>query len=769
MEGSGNRYPQSEAGAAIQDPRGASQTLNAADLIVVLRRRIMLIAAIVVGMTAFSFIIAANMTPQYKASAIILLNTEDTPILQPQAAQATHRRDQAILIDTQIRVLRSRSFARAAVDELKLRDDPVFARSEPQESLFGNVVGFMREATYGQLMAASNDSEPNAEVEELLEEALASLEPDGPLPNDPVTIRALSRFQGGLEVAQEGRSSTISVSYRSSAPELSADMANRVSKFYVENALANKKQSANRAADWLKTRLEELRGQVIESENAVAEYRAKNRLVKDSQLSLDDQQLASLSGEIINAKARVSEAQAKLDLVTSNVKGRDGLNSISEIVSSPVVSTLRTEEVRLSRDEAQLLQEYGPRHPRILEVQAQKEDLQRKIGLELASIVGMLESELSIAQTRYASLETAMQEAGSQLNDRHQAEVQLNELEREAEANRLLYTNFLSRYKELGGQSALLDAGVRIISNAIVPNEPSFPQPKVIVAVGFTTSLLVGALAALVRENLEQGLRSSKQIEQKLGLTNYSAVPVMSEKKNAGPLHEYLIKKPKSSYAEAIRNIWVSIQLAIRKEDLKRTWAITSSLPNEGKTTLATSLACSLATGGYRTVLIDLDLRNPSVAKQLGIKPKVGLPQYLAGKASREEVTIKGASGIAGLDVIAIDEPPLDPVKVLISSNIEGLLDELEDAYDFVVIDSPPVLGIADTKLTVRMAGIVLLAVRWGVTDVSVVRNAANLLTGAGIAVTGTVLTRVDLKRHARLAYGDAEQHYQEYRRYYVD
>ena len=769
MDVSSDRYPSRDpdGDGAHQDRSVAAPTFGAADLILILRRRIMLIATIIISVTGLSWLLASNLTPQYTASAILLLESEDTSILQRESDQVMSGQAQAMIVDTQMRVLRSRSFARTIVKELDLREHPAFTRDDfEKSSLVDQTIELIRTALDRPLMAASKEEETAPAAAELEEEVVAQPAP----PIDTHSARALARLQAGLAVDQEGHSSTISISYKSSDPVLSANMANRIADLYVKNQLASKQSSTNRASDWLKKRLEQLRQQVIASENAVATYRAQNKLAKEPGRSLDDQQLANLGREIISAKARVIEAEAKIKLISETGTDEKTLNSVSEVANSPIIATLRNEEVRLLRDEAQLLQEFGPRHPRILEIQAQKNDLRNKIQLELAAVVGLLENEFSLAKARYATLEAAMREASSQLNIRQQAEVQLNELEREAEANRQLYISLLTRHKELGEEKNLLDAGAKIISDAVVPTEPSFPQPKLIVAVGFVVSLMSSALAAVLRENLERGLCSSRQIEQKIGLTNYGLVPFVVGDRHTVKLHEYLVEKPNSSYAEAIRSIWVSLKLAKGKYELLRTWVITSSLPNEGKTTLAKSLAFSLANGGYRTVLIDFDLRNPSVADQLGIEPKVGLNEYLDGEASIEEVTVKTVSDMDDLHVIPIATPPRDPVKTLISTDIQGLLDYLQSVYDFVIIDCPPVLGIADTKLTARLAsGVVLMAVRWGRTSATVVRNAVDLLTKAEISVDGTVLTRVDLKRHAKLAYGDAEQYYKEYKKYYVD
>ena len=729
----------------------ASRSLGALDLLAVFRRRFRLIALTVAVLTGLSAVIAANLTPHYQANALVLLNTGGARVL-PTASVIEDQPPDKAMVDTQMRVLRSRSFARTVIEKLDLLNDPAFARPPPSggssSGFFAGLLGSMSQT----LLAATEDGRAAG---------------SGGSADGSAMSYAVSRLLGGLQVSQEGQSSIISVGYRSPDARFATAMANQIAKLYIQTQLSTKEDATDRAASWLKRRVEELRQKVLESENAVARYRAQNQLRAGTRLSLDEQRLSEVNAALIEAKAAVAEKESKFALIRRMRREDNGLVSVSEVLNSPVIGALRQEELRLLKDEALLLQEYGPRHPKIIEIQAQKKNLAAKIDLELANIMGVLENELAIALARRDALEQSLEQAKQQQNVRDQAEVQLNELQREADANRTLYTSFLSRYKELGEQRDLLEAGARIISNAVVPTEPSFPQPRFIVAVGFTSSVMLGALLALVRESLEQGLRSPRQLEQELGLSSFGSVPNINKLQKGQRLHRYLIEKPKSAYAEAIRNIWVSLQLS-RGKDMPRVILVSSSLPNEGKTTLATSLAASLATGGHETVLIDLDLRNPSVAGELSLPPSWGLVEYLAGERAFEEIVVRDQD-VANLDIVPVVQIPGNPVDLLGSSRIEDFVTELRGLYDYVIIDSPPILGITDTKIMTRLADVVLLAVRWGATKADVARNAVETLMSVAAPLGGAVLTRVDLKRHASLAYGDAAQYYKKYKTYYVD
>ena len=449
----------------------------------------------------------------------------------------------------------------------------------------------------------------------LTQTGLASSDSDQPtapaLSDDQIFDRAVSKLISGLNVRQEGASSIIAISFTSTNSPQAASIANAVAELFIEEQLRARRSGSDDATEWLDQRVEELRQKVIESERSIAQFRIENKIINVGRGSLNDAQIAQFSNDLIRAEATVAEKQSKVAIIRNSLESGDGLASVSEVTTSPAIAAIRQQEFVLLSQEAQLREEFGSNHPRILEIEAEKRRLEQKTRLEMEKIVSVLTNELGIARERSRDLRSRLAEAKDTLGTRNQAEVELAELEREAQANRDLYTRFLNRLKFLSEEQELIGSNARVVSRAVPPHEPTFPQPSVIFVAGFVASVLSGGLIALVREGLERGLRHARQVEQTLGLPTLGMVPTL--KKSDIKPYRYLHEKPLSGYAESLRNVQVALQYGwVSKRP--QIILVTSSLPNEGKTTLAMSLATSIAESGLSTLLIDLDFRNPASA-----------------------------------------------------------------------------------------------------------------------------------------------------------
>jgi polysaccharide biosynthesis transport protein len=482
-------------------------------------------------------------------------------------------------------------------------------------------------------------------------------------------------------------------------------------------------------------------------------------------MTLDGAQLAALNSELIRVQAELAEKRAKLGTLRALRSGKQGFESVPEVLASPVMANLRQQQTELLRQRAQESQEYGPRHPRILQLQADQRELEQKIRTEIQNIVGAFERDVAVTENRERMLRQSLAQTKGHVVQNNQAEVQLGQLEREAEANRALYTTFLERFKTLTEQQEVLEPGVEVISAAAVPSTRSFPQPNLIIAAGFTSSLVFATLLAFVAESLENGLRSGRQIEEALGLANLGIVPWV---KGGFKLHHYLAQKPRSAYAEAVRSLHIGMKFANLNRPPKII-LVTSSLPNEGKTTLALSLGASTAAAGHKTVVVDLDLRHPSVRRELNQPVTApGLIEFIAGEATLEQVTHIDELQ-PNLHVVTVRRNPSNPIDLIGSQRMSALMTQLRSRYKYVILDAPPVLGISDTRLAALLADAVLFVVRWGKTKAEVAQNAVNALRESHAPVAGAVLTQVDIERHAKRAYGDAVEYYGQYKQYYID
>lgn len=734
-----------------------NEPVDARALSKIVRRHRVLIFLTVLAISGASALLAFNLTPRYTAIASVTIDPTATRVVNTEGVLEEQTRD-VRTIETQIRLLESRSFARRVIDRAGLLADPEFnsALQPPEEpGVIATNLQRLAEWLSQSVLARTGLAVP------LLPRAEPAPDREG------IAETAINNFLGQLEVSRAGESYALAINFSSTDPVKAARIVNQVAQQYVEEQLASKRSAAGRVAEWLRGRLTELRTRLLESENEIANFKADNELIDSRGVTLNSVQLTALHSQLIETRAQRAEKESKLGLLRELRRTGEGFESVNEIISSPVIANLRTLQTELLRDEAQLKQEYGPRHPKIIQLNAEKQKLADKVYSEVQNIISAFESEVSFLRNRERSLQESLNEAKQSVAVGQRAEVQLNELIREAEATSDLYKALLERYKKLTEQQETIEAGAEVISTSPVPGGPSFPQPKLIVAVGFTSSLMVAGLLALIAESLQSGLRSSRQIESALGVSCLSHVPSVTVKNGCQP-YNYPTSKPRSAYAEAIRAVQVGLQFA-HLERPPRVVMVTSSLPNEGKTTLAVSLAAAAAAAGHKTLIIDLDLRRPSV-RPASTQPVTapGIVELIAGEVRLEDVLYADPAQ-PNLEVITVKRSPANPTDILASKQLTQLIAKLRPRYGLIVLDAPPILGLTDAKVAMHLADAAVFVVRWGKTKTEVATNGIEALRECRAPIAGAVLTQVDLAAHAKGAYGDAAAYYSNYKGYYVD
>jgi succinoglycan biosynthesis transport protein ExoP len=753
--------PAAKAYPALASYGTQQERMDAKEVLKIIRRRRTVILMTILLLTGLSALLAYRLTPQYTATATVLVDPRATRLVNAEAVLEEQPQDKST-VETQIKLLGSRSFLRDVVERLGLTEDPEFnptLRDDP------GVAGFVR-----QHVPILERWLPDSW---LVETGIAMPVPPAPedagaAPDGRLLELAVDRLASGMHVAQAGQAYVLSVEFTSPDPDKAANIANEIANSYVAQQLQTKQDAAARTAAWLSQRLEQLRVELLHSEDSIASYRADHQLIENNGTTLGAVQLGSLNTELIATQAELATKRARLQLLRKLREDDSGFESVSEVASSPVIANLRQQQIDLQRQEAQAAQEYGPRHPKIIQLEAEQQTIEFKIRNEIQNIVGAYERDVAAVQARERMLRQSLEEAKGAMAQNKQAEVQLGELEREAEANRTLYKAFLDRYKKLTEQQDALEPGVKVVSNAAPPSSPSFPRPPLIISVGFTGSLIIASLLAFVVESMESGLRSGRQVEKALNVSSLGLVPQVKRPKGKLKLHQYLIAKPRSDYAEAVRAVQIGLQYT-NVERPPQIVLVTSSLPNEGKTTLALSLGASAAAAGHRTVVVDLDLRHPSVRRELNQPATApGLVEFITGQASLEQVTHVD-SAQPNLHIITVRRNPANPVDLLASQKMASLMAQLRSRYKYIILDAPPMLGISDTRVAVYLADATLFVVRWGKTKAEVAQNGMAALNECRAPVAGAVLTQVNLRRHAARAYGDAVQYYGKYKQYYMN
>jgi capsular exopolysaccharide synthesis family protein len=518
------------------------------------------------------------------------------------------------------------------------------------------------------------------------------------------------------------------------------------------------------------------------SEDAVEKYRAGNGLLRaqgaggpggPGAVTLTTQQMGQVSAEAVGAHTKYLDAQSRLaQLQRSGVtRGHNAEaavrdSNLLEVMQSPVIQALRAQEADAQRREADLLSQYGDKFPKVINVRAELAGIRGKIQTEVDRIIDSLKNEIASQQNREQSLNAMLAKMKADAARNDIAEVQLHDLERQAQANRTLYEGFLTDFKQTQSQDSFQQPDADIISHAAVPNLPSYPQKPVLILLSALTSLLVGVLLALVCENLDIGVRSMDQVRSHLKVHPLGMVPALGGVRRATgsrPEHE-VIDRPLSAYAEAIRTIHTNLMLS-DVDQRPRVVLVTSALPGEGKSTMAISLAQMVAGYGQRVIVIDGDLRRPAIHRLAGVSQKPGLVDWLLNRAALEDVIY--STGPGGLDVIPAGAQPELPPNLLSSDRFKQLLRGLMERYDMVILDSAPVLAVSDTRVLATLAEKTLFVVRWASTSHKVATSALHQLFEAGAQVAGVALMAVDVKAHAKDGFTDSVLYAGRLREYY--
>ena len=584
---------------------------------------------------------------------------------------------------------------------------------------------------------------------------------------DALLAAATRTFLGQLAVGASGQSYAVSIAFTSVDPGTAARVANTMAELYVEHQLESKRATTTGSLDWLNDRLTELRRQLVQADQAAEAYRAENGLLTSGRggIVLGEQELAALNQELIKARAERVETEAKLGRIRELLSSGASLESAPEVMASSVIANLRQQQTELLREEAQLRQEYGPRHPSIIQLQAERDNLAARINAEIRNIIGGLENQIATIRVRERTLEANLGQAKLGAGQTSRAEIQLRLLEREAESTRALYETFLDRFKQLTEQREMLDPGVRVISAAAIPAEPSFPQVKLMTGAAFMGSLMFAMLLAFIVDRLDGGLRTGRQAEEVLKIPHIGFIPKVRRLSRLSP-QRYLAERPASVYAEAIRTVQTALYFS-NIDQPPQIVLVTSSLPAEGKTTFALSLAVLLARSGCKTVAVDLDFRRPTLGRDLKETEGGDLIDFILGEKPLDEVLHKDDE-VDDLDILPVKRLTASPTDLLASRKMASLIAELRGRYDYVILDSPPLLGISDSRFAALLADAVVFVVRWGKTGDELALKALGILRESGASIAGAVLTQVNVRRHRKYGPEDVVHYYGKYKKYYV-
>ncbi|HKW64842.1 MAG TPA: polysaccharide biosynthesis tyrosine autokinase [Candidatus Acidoferrum sp.] len=685
------------------------------DYLLILRKHQWLILSFMLSVVTIVSIATFRMQPVYVATARIEIGKENENILPFQGGDSyDYMLDSDNYIETQAKILTSETLALQTIRNNGLALHPEFAGS-----------GGISEAVANGNLA--NQTRP----------------PE------------LAAFLGSLGVKRVPNSRLMDVSFESTDPRLAARTVNAHIATYIEQNYRSKYEATSHASDWLADQLRDFKIKVQKSEDARIAYERQNQIwTLDDKQNMTTQRLSDINKQYTDAQAERMKKESLYEFAKAG-----NLDAVPQSDGNSALTELIKKRGDTSADYADALQQYGPNFPKVLRLKAQLKDLDESIAKEKQKILDVLESDYREARQRETLLADALNEAKAETNQMAEKMVEYNILKREAEANKALYEGLMTKMKETAISGALRSSNIRIVDPAMVPSTPARPAKTKNIILSFLVGLVGGIGLALLREYLDNTVKTPDDIETLARLPSLAVVPQFAGSnghKRRGMLPDFsenghdkrieLVAQhlPKSQMSEAFRALRTSILLS-QAEHPPQVILVTSALPREGKTTAAANLAVTLAQLGDSTVLVDADLRKPGIGRllNLGTGKYAGLSSYLAGVSSLDLVSVPHPA-IPNLVAIPTGPLPPNPADLLSSHKLADAIVELRTKYKFVVIDSPPIMAATDAVILSVQADGVLLVVRSGETPKVAFTRTRDLLTSVKSRILGVVLNAVD-------------------------
>lgn len=582
----------------------------------------------------------------------------------------------------------------------------------------------------------------------------------GPMP-DPGRDATVIAVRDALRATPLRASRVLEVTFTSQHPEVAAAAVNNAMDIYVKDQFIAKAAAVRRATLWLDERSAALRAEVRKADDRIASYRAEHNFAQGMHAGLDAERITHLNEDLISARAELAAADARVDAA------RGGAGTAAQAAIATSVVPLRTTLEQLTAQSQAQSARLGPNHPEAESSRRQVNDARRAVDAEIARVAAATEQDRRAAAERVTTLEHNLTNARQEADAEARAQIPLSAMERDAEASRAQLLAVLERIQQTAQQHALETSEAHEISLALPPQAPSWPRPVPMLAAAAAGGVLLGLLLVHLLHLTDSTLHSGEDVRTILKLPCFALVPELSRRvlRNV-PIGEFAVRRPLTAYAEQIRAVRAGLWLGAERP---RVVAITAARPSEGKSVLALSLARSAALSGEKVLLIDCDMRRPSLAHHAGAGSGIGLSDLLRGKAGLRDAIHDDPLGgpVNTAQFVLAGQPDGDAFGLFMGAEMARVLAEARRDYTLIVLDSPPVQAITEARVLAAIADATILCVRWRATPRDVVSYALELLEDAHAQVTGVVLTRVDPRAHVRSGYADAEVYHHRYKAYF--
>jgi capsular exopolysaccharide synthesis family protein len=673
-----------------------------ASIVELFRRRYLVFLVVLVVVLGTSLTLISLVSAKYDATARVRIDPSRNPLASQRDSNAGLS-DEAI--DTEVTELSSRDLAREVARRVDMSSDPGVSRAVDALAKTGKTVTI--------------DERLNAISDVLL---------------------------GGLDVRREKLTYIIAVRYRSRNPQTAARLANAFAETYIATRVGGRASTAQTQAATLEQQVRQLEIETRAAENRVAQFRVAAGIVQGGALgTIADQQVAPISTQLASAQSEAAEARAKLAEARRQVRS-GGLDSVSEVRSSPVVADLRRQRAEVVRNMGEINARYGPRHPETIKVTEQLEAIDSQIRDEANRALGSLQAQADAASARAASLTGTLEGLKAQQSRNTSTSAVAEGYERDAATKRTALEKATQQQLEAQQSANNNMANAVIVDRAQVPSTPASPNRPLLAVIAGMTALALGVGVITTQELLGVGMRSISEVESRLNIPVLGSIPRVA-KRHKGVLSPaaLVVEQPASLFAESLRNIRTSV-LGVGPT-VHSVVGFTSSLPEEGKTTTSLAFARILAMNGTRTLLIDCDLRKASIRDLVHTTASDGIVEVLQGSVTSEGAII--ADEVPGLDLLLAKQRLFTAEDLFGTGKMRDVLAELRKKYQTIVLDLPPVMGVADARALAVLSDTAVMVSHWGTTPRRAVEQALNRLRNDGANVVGLVFTMVDPRSEA--------------------
>jgi succinoglycan biosynthesis transport protein ExoP len=685
----------------------------------------------VLGLTVLVAILATlvvnSIRPTFRGTVTLLIEQGKSKVVSIEEVynQGFTNRE---YFQTQVEILKSDELARKTVQKLKLTTHPDFDPRQQQAGPIGTFLNQFREA------APDNDSD--------------------------ILKRVIKKFKSDLQIQLVRNSQLAQISFTATDKDLAAKVPNTLAEIFVESDLDARVAMTQKASEWLRERMGELRAKVDASEKALQDYRDRERIVDTKGLALSGagKQLEELTRSLVEARAKRAEAESAYSQVQQARAGKsqNSYDTIPAVLRHPLVQKLKEQEGDAERKLGDAAKRYGPEHPRLIQARAELEAAKENTRRQVEVVVQGLSREYEVARNNEAAVERALGQSKADIQGINRKEFQLGVLEREVQQNRNLYDMFVSRLKETSVAGDLQSTVARVVDPATVPNETYAPKKTQIVGISAAVALVIAAMLALLLDRLNNTLNSTSDVENRLGVPALGVLHKIKGFVKKGFVSELaFFNDTQSTFAEAVRTVRTSVLMSAL-DDQHKVVVVTSSVPEEGKTTLSFNLACALGQV-KKVLLVDGDLRRPKIGKLVARDSRApGLADLVAGHAQVSQCVFFDER--AGIHILPAGTVPPNPLELLSSKRFDDVISKLREAFDIVIIDSAPLQLVSDAQVLSQFASSVIYVVKADGTPYQVAQNGIKKLRRVNAPILGVVLNQLDLEK--------AEKYYGEYSGY---